>query len=156
MLRYGSNMLPVGYQPGRLSTPIFTYPYSRSRETLERLYRNGPVDARHGVKMQYINPATGGSPMPAMAAFLQLLPAGFHGEPFRSTEATVFCAAEGAGVSRVGGDNFEWREHDIFVVPSWRPVSHSAHEDSVLFSFSDRPAQQLLGLWREDRAAHSE
>src|SRR5215472_2182569 len=95
MLRYGSNMLPVGYQPGRLSTPIFTYPYSRSRETLERLYRNGPVDARHGVKMQYINPATGGSPMPAIAAFLQLFPAGFRGEAYRATDATVFCVAEG-------------------------------------------------------------
>jgi gentisate 1,2-dioxygenase len=100
--------------------------------------------------MQYINPAAGGPPMPAIAAFLQLLPAGFRGEAYRSTDATVFCAAEGAGVSRIGNEVFEWRDHDIFVVPSWRPVSHSAREDAVLFSFSDRPAQQALGLWREE------
>ena len=155
LLRYGSNMLPYDYTPGRMSTPIFSYPYSRSRETLERLYRNGPVDSRHGVKMQYINPATGGSPMPAIAAFLQLIPAGFQGQPYRSTDATVFCVAEGSGVSQIGGENFEWRNHDIFVVPSWQPVSHSAPEDSVLFSFSDRPAQQALGLWREESGSDS-
>ncbi|HYK62070.1 MAG TPA: gentisate 1,2-dioxygenase [Bryobacteraceae bacterium] len=150
LLRYGSNMLPVDYKPGCMSTPIFCYPYSRSRETLEHLYRNGPVDARDGVKMQYINPSTGGSPMPAIAAFLQLLPSGFQGQPYRSTEATVFCVAEGTGVSRIGGKSFEWRSHDIFVVPSWQPISHAAREDSILFSFSDRPAQQALGLWREE------
>jgi gentisate 1,2-dioxygenase len=29
------------------------------------------------------------------------------------------------------------------------PHSHDAKNDSVLFSISDRPAQEALGLWRE-------
>jgi gentisate 1,2-dioxygenase len=37
-------------------------------------------------------------------------------------------------------------------VPSWYPVAHQATEDSILFSFSDRPAQKALGLWRESEA----
>jgi gentisate 1,2-dioxygenase len=150
LLRYGSNMLPVEYNGNGLAAPIFTYPYSRSRETLHRLDKNGPVDPRHGVKMQYINPATGGSPMPAIAAFLQLLPAGFSSQPYRSTDSTIFCVAEGSGKSRIGFESFEWREHDVFVVPSWCHVSHSVAKDAVLFSFSDRPAQKALGLWREE------
>jgi gentisate 1,2-dioxygenase len=149
LARYGGNLLPVNYEPGRLSSPIFSYPYSRSRETLERLYRNGPLDSCHGVKMRYVNPATGGSPMPAIGAFLQLLPVGFQGALYRSTDATVFCVAEGAGSSHIGDQVFEWTRHDIFVVPSWVPVSHSASSEAVLFSFSDRPVQQALGLWRE-------
>jgi gentisate 1,2-dioxygenase len=36
------------------------------------------------------------------------------------------------------------------VAPSWYPVSHEADQEAVIFSFSDRPAQQALGLWRED------
>jgi gentisate 1,2-dioxygenase len=28
-------------------------------------------------------------------------------------------------------------------------VQHEAEGDAVLFSFSDRPAQKALGLWRE-------
>ena len=150
LLRYGSNMLPVEYKSRGLASPIFTYPYSHCRETLDRLYKNGPVDSRHGVKMQYINPVTGGSPMPTIAAFLQLLPAGFNGEPYRSTDATVFCVAEGGGQSRIGVETFNWKQHDVFVAPSWCPVSHSVEKDAVLFSFSDRPVQKALGIWREE------
>jgi gentisate 1,2-dioxygenase len=28
-------------------------------------------------------------------------------------------------------------------------VSHHADDEAVLFSFSDRPAQKALGIWRE-------
>jgi gentisate 1,2-dioxygenase len=57
---------------------------------------------------------------------------------------------EGRGRSLVGNQTFDWRQHDVFVVPSWCPVSHQAQEESVLFSFSDRPAQKALGLLREE------
>jgi gentisate 1,2-dioxygenase len=149
--RYGATLLPVDYTPGR-RPPMLSYPYSRSRETLDRLARNGPLHPVHGVKMRYANPATGGYPMPTIAAFLQLLPNGFDGKVSRSTDATVFCVAEGRGRSRVGDQAIAWGAHDVFVVPSWQPVSHRASSDAVLFSFSDRPAQQALGLWREAEA----
>jgi gentisate 1,2-dioxygenase len=35
------------------------------------------------------------------------------------------------------------------VAPSWAPIAHDAQSEAVLFSISDRPAQQALGLWRE-------
>ena len=38
-----------------------------------------------------------------------------------------------------------------FVAPSWKPVVHEPDSESVLFSFSDRPVQEKLGLWREQR-----
>ena len=150
LARYGSTLLPVEYKPTSLSAPMFSYPYDRTRETLDRLSRNGPVDSRHGVKMQYINPATGGYPMPTIAAFIQLLPPGFRGHTYRSTDATVFCVVDGHGRSQVGDAMFVWGPHDIFVVPSWRPVSHEAQDEAVVFSFSDRAAQKALGLWREE------
>jgi len=148
--RYGANMLPVDYSPARPSSPVFNYPYSRSREALEQLYRDGPVHACHGVKMRYVNPATGGYPMPTIGAFLQLLPRGFRGEPHRATDATVYSVVEGSGRTRVGDQSFDWGPRDIFVAPSWYPVSHQADQEAVIFSFSDRPAQKALGLWREE------
>ena len=150
-IRYGENLAPLEYKSGSKTAPLFCYPYARSRETLEQLYRNGPVDSWHGVKMQYVNPATGGYPMPTIAAFLQLLPSGFHSKPYRSTDATIYCSTEGSGHTNVGDTTLEWRKNDIFVVPSWYKVSHSVQEDSVLFSFSDRAVQKALGLWREDK-----
>jgi gentisate 1,2-dioxygenase len=149
LARYGTNMLPVDYSPSRPSSPIFNYPYSRSREALEQLQRNSAPHASHGIKMRFVNPATGGYTMPTIGAFMQLLPAGFSGAAYRQTDATIYVVVEGEGSTRIGDQVYEWRPRDIFVIPSWAPVSHEATKDAVLFSLSDRPAQQALGLWRE-------
>jgi len=150
LARYGANMLPLENTAGSRTTPVFSYPYARSREALEQLRRHGDPHPSHGLKMQYANPATGGYPMPTIGTFIQLLPAGFGGAPYRATDGTVYCIVEGSGRSVVGGATFEWAPHDIFVVPSWCEVSHRADQDAVLFSFSDRPVQKALGLWREE------
>jgi gentisate 1,2-dioxygenase len=149
LVRYGTNMFPLEYKSKGLSAPVFTYPYERSRGTLEWLARNDPLNECHGFKMQYINPVTGGYPLPTIAAFLQLLPSGFRGAKYRATDATIYSVAEGRGRSQIGDCRFNWKERDIFVVPSWCPVAHESDTDAVLFSFSDRPAQKAFGLWRE-------
>jgi len=149
LARYGSGLLPLDYAKAYGTTPVFNYPYARARETLEQLHRNSPTHPCHGLKMQYSNPATGGYPMPTIAAFIQLLPRGFQGKAYRSTDGTVYSIVEGRGRSAVGEQVFEWGPRDIFVVPSWCKVSHEARENAVLFSFSDRPVQKALGLWRE-------
>jgi gentisate 1,2-dioxygenase len=149
LARYGSNLLPVGYAPQSLTTPVFSYPYAQTRAALERLRRNGEQHPCHGIKLQYSNPATGGYPMPTIGAFVQLLPAGFRGQPYRSTDGTVFSVVEGHGRTRIGDKVFEWQEKDVLVAPSWSRVQHEADGDAILFSFSDRPAQKALGLWRE-------
>ncbi len=138
--RFGSNLLPVDYKARTGASPVFNYPYARTRESLERMRRAGAWDPCHGLKMRYTNPATGGYPMTTIAAFIQLLPKGFATAPYRSTDATVFVAVEGRGRTRIGADFIvEWQPRDIFVVPSWKQVSHDVAEDAVLFSFSDRP-----------------
>ena len=152
LLRYGANMLPLEFTPATATTPLFSYPYARSRNALEGLRSQGPLHPCHGVKLQYANPATGGYPMPTIAAYLQLLPRAFRGQGYRSTDGTVYCVVEGRGRSRVADLVFDWQPKDVFVVPSWCRVAHEATEDAVLFSFSDRPVQKALGLWREEPA----
>jgi gentisate 1,2-dioxygenase len=149
--RFGANMLPVDYKPERPTSPIFNYPYARSREALEVMRRTAEWDPCHGLKMRYVNPATGGHAMPTIGAFLQLLPKGFATQRYRSTDATVYSVVEGTGTSRIGETTVSWGPKDIFVAPSWKPVVHEAMGDAVIFSFSDRPVQEKLGLWREDR-----
>ncbi len=150
LARYGTNMVPVDYRPESLTSPVFVYPYARSREVLQRMRAGDDAHPSHGFKMQYANPVTGGYPMPTMAAFIQLLPASFKGRATRATDGTIFNVIEGRGRSTVGDKSFEWGPRDIFVVPSWTRVAHEAREDAVLFSYSDRPVQKALGLWRED------
>ena len=149
LARYGTNMLPVDFSPTRPSSPIFNYPYSRSREALEQLKRNSEPHPCHGIKMRFVNPVTGGYTMPTIGAFMQLLPAGFSGAAYRQTDATIFVVVEGQGRTRIGDQVYDWRPRDIFVAPSWAPIAHEAQDDAIVFSLSDRPAQQALGLWRE-------
>jgi gentisate 1,2-dioxygenase len=148
--RFGAGLLPVDYTPSSRSSPVFAYPYARTREVLDVQRRAGEPHPSHGFKMRFINPATGGHPMPTIAAFMQLLPSGFRGARYRATDATVYAGVEGTGVTMVGETRYEWGPRDVFVVPSWMPVSHEAQGEAVLFSMSDRAAQQALGLWRED------
>lgn len=149
--RYGANMLPVDFERKGPASPIFNYPYARSREALERMRAQEEWDPCHGLKMRYINPQDGGFAMPTIGAFMQLLPKGFETSAYRATDATVYVCVEGKGRTRVGEEWLEWGPKDIFVVPSWHRTVHRADADAVLFSCSDRPVQQKLGLWREDR-----
>ena len=154
--QYGANMLPVRYDaPFGQTSPIFSYPYERTREALHALEQKAPIDAWDGVKLRYINPATGGSPMPTMATFMQRLPAGFSGQAWRQTDGAVYSVVEGRGsvmVEHAGHtQTFEFGPRDHFVVPSWHTVSLRSHDGCVLFSFSDRPVHQALGIHREER-----
>jgi gentisate 1,2-dioxygenase len=148
--RYGSNLLPVD-AVSRGSSPVFNYPYARTREALEQMRRTNAWDAHHGLKMKYTNPVTGGHVMPTIGAFIQFLPKGFKSAPYRATDATVFTAIEGRGRTIVGDVTLDWGPRDVFVVPSWKWVRHEVEADSVVFSFSDRPIQEALHLFREER-----
>ena len=137
------------------STPLLNYPYVGTREALNVLGRASDQNPCHGVKTRYINPLTGDYAMPTMGAFAQLLVRGFRGLPYHSTDSTIYQVIEGSGRTIVSGEVLEWRAHDVFVVPSWKWHHHQADAESVLFSFSDRPVQQKLGLWREQRGHHN-
>jgi gentisate 1,2-dioxygenase len=146
---YGSGVLPDGSPAQLNSSPVINYTYARTRPIIERMRKAGDVDKRHGARVRYANPINGGPVLPTMGAYLALLPKGFRGEPYRSTDGTVFVCAEGQGATKVGDKVLEWGQNDVFVVPPWKPYSHTATKESVLFSISDRPAQEALGIWRE-------
>ena len=101
--------------------------------------------------MRYVNPQSGGYAMPTIGAFSQLLPKGFATQACRSTDGTVYSVVEGQGRVTIGTEAFDFEPRDVFVVPSWMPARFEARGECVLFSFSDRPAQEALGLWREQR-----
>jgi gentisate 1,2-dioxygenase len=156
LARYGHNMAPVRHDaPFGATSPIFSYPYARSREALEQLERHQDIDAWDGVKLRYLNPLTGGAPMPTMATFMQRIPAGFSGKPWRQTDGAVYSVVEGHGTVDIGRDGvdhtFAFGPRDHFVVPSWHTARFRSEAGCVLFSFSDRPVHQALGIHKEER-----
>lgn len=147
----GSNMLPEGYDRRSQTSPIFSYPYAITRESLFQLSRVQDPDPCHAFKLNYINPVTGGAAMPTISTAMQLIPKGFVSVPYRSTAGTVFAVVEGRGQVTIGTECFAFAPKDIFVVPSWLPFTVAAAEDSTIFSFSDRIVQEKLDIFREHR-----
>jgi gentisate 1,2-dioxygenase len=151
LARYGANMLPIDYAPRPAEpTRVFVYPFDRTRAALSGIALGTP-DTHHGFKLRYVNPATGASPMPTIGAFAQWLPAGFETKPYRCTDGTVHVCLEGGGEAKVGEQTWRFEENDVFVVPSWHALQIRADRACLMFSYSDRPVQQALGLWREQR-----
>lgn len=147
---YGTNMLPLGDNVENMYSPILRYPYERSREALERVKKADRMHPAHGAKLRYSNPLTGGHPFPTMSVFMQLLPAGFRGRDYRSTDNSVFVGVEGQGVVQIEDRSVEFGPRDVLAVPAWCRVRFTTDEQVVMFSYSDRAAQEKLGFWREE------
>jgi len=151
LAEFGYSMAPDSYQHERTGSPIVNYTYARAKEALAAIEAHRAIDPHQGHKLNYLNPMTGDWAMTTLATSMRKLPAGFTTAPYQSTDSTVFVVVEGEGVSRIGGEEFDWKEHDVIVAPSWALQEHEARRDSTLFSYSDRATQEKLHLWREKR-----
>jgi gentisate 1,2-dioxygenase len=151
MAEAGYNLVPADYEHATQTSPIFNYPYRRTREAMDKVSRTRDPDSCHGYKMHYINPLNGQSAMPTITTAMQLLPKGFSASPYRSTAGTVFSVVEGQGAVIVDDDRFPLAPKDLFVIPSWHRYRIEAETDLVIFSYSDRIVQEKLDLFRESR-----
>jgi gentisate 1,2-dioxygenase len=152
--RYGRNMRPMrgtaaDRRPPR--QPLFHYPYAEWRESLHDLAATSTPDPHFGHALEFTNPADGGAVMPTISAHVRLLPGGFTSRPRAATDGTVFVVVEGRGTAQVDGQDIALEPRDTVVVPSWRTLVLRADSDLVLFGYSDRTAQEKLGLFRERR-----
>ena len=153
VLRYGNGLAPVDWTPApNKASPLFCYPYARTRESLFGMQAGGQPDPCLGYKLRYIDPLTGGAPMPTMGAYAQLLPRGMTTLPYQCSSGTVFAVLEGEVDVQVNDTRFTAVPNDVFVIPSWAAHTFSVRDDAVLFSFSDRPVQEALALYRENRS----
>lgn len=150
---FGKGLLPHDFVRSEPRSPVFWWPYARTREALDAVRSAGPTDPCLGLRMNFVDPTNGTSPFKTMTASMSLFPAGFASQPYRSTCGTVMTVVEGSGTVRVGDAEWSVRKNDVFIVPSWHWHQFSADGDLVVFGFSDEVLQRHLGFWREERAA---
>lgn len=154
LARYGRNLRPMrGTAADRRPAhqPLFHYPYAEWRGSLLALAGAEAPDPHLGHAMEFTNPADGGPVMPTIAAHVRHLPAGFETLPRRSTDGTIFVVVEGRGTAEIEGEAHPLEERDLLVVPSWQALRLRAETRLILFAYSDRAAQEKLGLFREER-----
>ena len=146
-------------QIGSPEFAAFNYKWSDTLAALREREEAGDVDRYDGVLLRYANPLTGGPTMPTIDCHVQLIPPGAKLLPHRHTGTTVYHVVSGQGMSVVGktradGETLTWGERDCFFVPSWSWHEHrnTSSEPAILFSVTDRPVLEGIGLYREDGA----
>lgn len=152
LARFGEGLMPINAESRYgLNSPIFNYPYERTREALVTAAKGEAPDPHIATTLRYCNPMDGGWAMPTMATWMTYLQKGFETAPIRSTDGIVLCVAEGTGSATIGDKTFQFQPRDVLVVPAWTWRSFKVSEDCLLFAFSDRVVHEKLGFFREDR-----
>jgi gentisate 1,2-dioxygenase len=152
LARFGSGLVPIEADSRFGATsPIFSYPYDRSREAVTAFAAAGAPDSHFGHALRYANPIDGGWAMPTIATWLTNLPRGFETQAVRSTDAQAMVVLEGEVVAEIGDRTFTLGESDVLAIPGWTWRRFRASSEAILFSFSDRSAQEKLAYWREER-----
>lgn len=128
-------------------SPKFHYAGSVTRALLDA----APAGADGARLLRYTNPLTGGAVMPTIDCYAQRLMEGAATQARRVTWNMICLVVAGAGKSTVGGQSFNWEQHDVFTIPHWSWASHTALSgDADLFIVSDRSVFERLDLLREE------
>jgi gentisate 1,2-dioxygenase len=130
------------------------YSFDQTMEALHAL-RDREGSPHEGIALDYTNPQTGGPVTPTISCGIQMVRRGEKLKARRVTGSSVFHVVKGSGRTVIDGEPFDWSKGDIIALPSWAQHAHSntGSEDAILFSISDRPVIQALGLYREDLSA---
>ena len=134
---------------GQMATPLFHYKGVEVREALDRL-RKEKGDPFEAIKMQFVNPITGGPVYPTLDYSAQLIRPGEETAFKRETCSTFIVVMEGQGFSEIGGQRFDWETNDIMAVPNfmWRRHVNTGKSDAVLYTVSDAALLRAIGQYR--------
>ena len=141
-----AGLAPAGdAAPVARHSPKFRYPGSETRRLLDAM----PASPDGKRTLRYVNPVNNGPVMPTLDCYAQRITAGATTRPRRATYHQIFLVAAGEGRSTIGDQTFEWSRHDVFTVPHWTFVSHTAiGRDADLFLVTDRAVYEALDLVR--------
>jgi gentisate 1,2-dioxygenase len=127
-------------------SPQFRYPWADSLAALAA----APSREDGSTWVRLTNPAGGALALPPMDLFLVGLSRAAT-RPHRTTANAVVVAAQGRGVSRVGDQELQWEQNDVFTLPQWQWASHRAEsDDAVLFQVTDRGALAAMGYLKDE------
>lgn len=137
----------------------YAYKWRDTLQALQEIAAAGKSDPHDGVLLEYVNPLTGGPTMPTIGCWVQWLPPGEITKPHRHTSSTIYHVIQGQGSTTVGdkkgtGEELAWGSKDCFFVPSsqWHHFRNSSKkEPAIIFSVTDRPVLESLGLYREEQ-----
>ena len=123
VVRYLENLAMDPYegetQPVRTGPPARHLHYGWDTAYAELMRRAaGEADPFDDVIMEYLDPATGRSVVPALGCYLQMLRPGVRTRAHRETSSAVYHVVAGSGYVEIDGRRIEWGEGDFFADPA--------------------------------------
>ncbi|WP_370937106.1 cupin domain-containing protein [Amycolatopsis sp. cg13] len=157
----GLRPLSVGtVAPG---SPLLAYKWEhtdaalRDQLQLEKEGYGGTVEPGHAA-VRFSNPHNGSDVLPTIRAEFHRVARGAETAPVRETGSSVCQVFDGSGTVTVGDTSWTVSRGDLFVVPSWQPLSVKSEAGATdsdsgaldLFRFSDAPVFEALHLDRQE------
>jgi gentisate 1,2-dioxygenase len=144
----GPGLVPAGGSPLTAHrSPLLAY---RWADTDRALKAQLDVASIGHARIRYADPTSGGDVMPTMRCEMQRILAGHVTGAERQTGGRIACVLHGAGQIRVGDGTFDLGTGDVIAIPSWQPWSISADTELDIFSTSDAPILEAVGLYRHE------
>ncbi|MFI0446353.1 cupin domain-containing protein [Actinomadura sp. 6N118] len=131
------------------ATPLLAYRWEHTDRALaeqlalEAEGHRATVETGHAA-VRYTNPTTGGDVLPTLRTEFHRLAPGAETAAVREVGSSVFQIFEGTGQVTVGDLSWSVERGDLFVVPSWQPLSLVTEHGLDLFRFSDTPIFERL------------
>jgi gentisate 1,2-dioxygenase len=159
-------LAPVSQLGSRPGSPLLAYRWEHTDQALsdqlalEREGHAGTVEPGHAL-VRFANPTNGADVLPTMRTQFHRVVRGAETAPRRETGSSVYQVFDGSGTVTVGDASWSVTRGDLFVVPSWQPVSfvsEAGNTDSDsgaldLFQFGDAPVFEKLNLYRSQEDA---
>ncbi len=154
-------LIPVSQLGRTASSPLLCYRWMHTDQALadqlelERAGHPATVEPGHAM-VRYTNPTTGGDVLPTIRTQFHRITRGTETAPVRETGSSVYQVFDGTGQVTVGDYRWSVGRGDLFVVPSWQPLSIRSDADGDdsdsgaldLFQFGDAPIFEKLNLHR--------
>ncbi len=146
-------LLPASQAGAQPATPIGAYRWEHTdaalRDQLELEAEGHPGVAGPGhAAVRFTNPTTGGDVLPTIRADFHRLREGAQTARYREVGSSVWQVFEGRGSVTAGDREWTVERGDLFVVPSWVPLTIGAESQLDLFRFCDTPIFERLSLYR--------
>jgi gentisate 1,2-dioxygenase len=135
------------------ATPLLAYRWEHTDRALteqlalEREGYDATVEPGHAA-VRFTNPTTGDDVMPTLRTEFHRLAPGTATAAAREAGSSVYQVFQGGATVTVGDATWPVAHGDLFVVPSWQPLTVESEDGIDLFRFSDTPVLERLHLHR--------
>jgi len=154
-------LAPLGRPDSGAASPLLAYRWAdtdqalRDQLLLEDQGYPGAVEPGHAA-VRYTNPADGRDVLPTIRCEMHRVRSGMATAQRREVGSSVYQVFDGSGTVAAGDSNWDIARGDMFVVPSWSPLTivssaTAANSESGaldLFRFSDAPIFEALHAHR--------